>query len=94
MSIALVPCGVTKRTYACKASDMYIGQYSRILFEYAKLFHPDNSYIVSAKYGVISFNKIIEPYDYTLNNQKVQVIKNWTIMGGTTIKTNSREEYR
>ena len=48
---------------------------------YAKtLTDSNNIYILSAKYGLLNLEDIIEPYDYTLNGQSISVIKKWATM--------------
>lgn len=40
----------------------------------------DNIYILSAKYGVLPLEKVIEPYNKTLNNMNIQEKQDWKNM--------------
>jgi cytoplasmic iron level regulating protein YaaA (DUF328/UPF0246 family) len=45
---------------------------------YAKLLAPDKIYILSAKYGLLDMEDVIEPYNETLNAMKVADIQIWS----------------
>lgn len=64
--IALVSCVKKKRDSAAPAADLYLSQLFRGLRHYAET-HADAWYILSAEHGVLRPEKIIEPYERTLN---------------------------
>ena len=67
--IVIIPCGQKKRNYSCKAKDMYIGAYFKTCLQYARKFCKDDAiYILSAKYGLLSLQDIISPYEKKLGN--------------------------
>lgn len=85
--IVFVGCGATKRKKACKAEDMYIGNYFRQCMLYAKtLTKPNNIYILSAKHGVLPLNKVITPYNKTLNTMSQEEINEWANMVVTQLQ--------
>ena len=53
-------CASTKEKYACEAINLYKGAYFNIVREINKLV--DETYIISAKHGLIHSSKILEPY--------------------------------
>jgi len=64
--IHLVACVKTKEDKPCKARDLYKSD----LFIKAKAYAEGNSgrwYILSAKYGLVDPDTVIEPYENTLN---------------------------
>ncbi len=64
--IAFISCVKTKRNYPCKAQDMYISDLFKKSLAYAKK-HADKVFILSAKYGLLTLDEIIYPYEKTLN---------------------------
>lgn len=63
--IALVSCVKSKRQKAAPARDLYTSALFRGLRQYAEI-HSDLWYILSAQYGVLSPDQIVEPYERTL----------------------------
>lgn len=79
--IVFIGCGATKMKNACKARKMYVGNYVQLCLAYAQTFTTqDNIYILSAKYGVLPLEKVIEPYNKTLNNMNIQEKQDWKNM--------------
>ena len=78
MKIALISCTKLKQDYSCKAEEMYM---KSTLFKKATSYIKQQKYnrwfILSAKYGLLIPDEIIEPYNKTLNNMKAQEIKSW-----------------
>lgn len=80
-TIVLIGCGKRKRKEASKAKDLYQGSYFKKNLEYAYILskkYKADIYILSAKYGLLDINKIINPYDFTLNNVNERYKKNWS----------------
>jgi len=63
---AFVSCTKAKRAVPCAARDLYISPLFRGLREYAES-SADRWFILSAKYGILGPEEIVEPYDRTLN---------------------------
>ena len=76
--IVLIACVKSKRTMPSKAIDLYTSSLFKKSLEYAQLLNPNQIYILSAKYGLVSSEEIIEPYDLTLNNMSSHEIKDWS----------------
>ena len=68
-TIALVSCVKKKRQRAHPAQDLYISTLFTLSREYAEKY-ARKWFILSAKYGLLSPQQIIEPYEQTLNNMK------------------------
>lgn len=67
--IVLISCVSKKRNYSCKARDLYISELFKKSLDYAeKVVKADNIFILSAEYGLVPIEKVIAPYDKTLNN--------------------------
>lgn len=68
MKIALISCSKEKRPYPCTASELYSAStLFSLSYQYAKK-NTERIYILSAKYGLVPDDKVIEPYDQTLND--------------------------
>ena len=55
---------------------MYVGNYFKTCLEYAKTYKSD-IYILSAKYGLLSLEDYIEPYNLTLNTFSKRQKEDW-----------------
>jgi hypothetical protein len=65
--IAIVACGAKKLDRAASARCLYTGPYFRACLEYAlTLAKAKHVFIISAKYGLVGLNDVIEPYDKRL----------------------------
>ncbi len=58
--------------------DLYISPLFRMNLQYARQLTPQKIFILSAKYGLVKLDDVIEPYDVTLNNMPARERKNWT----------------
>ena len=65
MKIAIIGCSKSKQNYSCKASEMYTGTIFQKSYDVAKQL-TNNIYILSAKYGLLKPNDVIEPYNLAL----------------------------
>ena len=75
-TICLVSCVSKKRDQPCEAKNLYISA----LFEKSRAWaeqHADRWFILSAKYGLISPESVIPPYEQTLNRMGVADRRAW-----------------
>jgi len=75
--IVLISCVSQKLTHRAQAKDLYVSTLFKLNYKYAKKLHPDEIYILSAKYGLLPLKEEIEPYEQTLNNMRSGEIKQW-----------------
>ncbi|MGV9649802.1 DUF6884 domain-containing protein [Streptomyces sp. NPDC003554] len=61
--LVVIPCGSSKLSRAARAVDMYIGSYHRACRKAADALQPDRVLILSARYGLLGLDDVIEPYD-------------------------------
>ena len=68
--IIFVGCGKSKSVIPCIAERMYVGNYFTTCMKYARSIcgKNDTIYILSAKHGVLPLQKVIQPYNETLND--------------------------
>lgn len=78
--IVFLSCVKTKRKAPCTAEEMYISDLFVKSLKYAKSLHPDHIYILSAKYGLLSLDRKIDPYEKTLVGASKQECKRWAVM--------------
>lgn len=75
-AIALVSCVATKRAGKCAARDLYVSVWFKKVRHHVESAGLD-WYILSAKYGLLHPDQLIEPYELTLNNMNVRGRQNW-----------------
>ena len=75
--IVLVSCVKSKLGKPAKAMFMYTSPLFRKNLHYATTLEPDRIFILSAKYGLLELQQIIEPYEMTLNTMKEAEKKAW-----------------
>jgi hypothetical protein len=67
--IVIVACGAKKLDRPARARDLYVGPYFKACLAYAlTLAKPKDVFIISAKYGLVGLNDVIEPYDKRLGD--------------------------
>lgn len=76
-NVVLISCTSKKRTYRCKAKELYdASNLFTASFSYAKKKNCE-VYILSAKYGLLYENDIVEPYNETLPDKTPKEINEW-----------------
>jgi hypothetical protein len=77
MKIALISCTSKKKIFKCPARDLYAeSPRFRLAYTLARL-AADKIFILSAKYGLVPENKIIEPYSETLKDKSARERQAW-----------------
>ncbi|MET7860407.1 DUF6884 domain-containing protein [Streptomyces sp. NPDC005318] len=61
--LVIIPCGSRKLDRPARAADMYVGSYHRACRKAADALQPDRLLILSARYGLLGLDDVIEPYD-------------------------------
>ncbi len=61
--LVVIPCGSRKLDRPAQAADLYIGSYHRACRKAADALRPDRLLILSARYGLLDLDDIVEPYD-------------------------------
>ncbi|MFE0510773.1 DUF6884 domain-containing protein [Streptomyces sp. NPDC058964] len=61
--LVVIPCGSRKLGRSARAADMYVGSYHRACRAAADALRPDRLLILSARYGLLDLDDVIEPYD-------------------------------
>lgn len=79
--IAILTCGAAKQQVPAKAIDIYVGNVFRKKLAYIQAFYPDvDIYILSAKYGIIPADLVIEPYDQMVPLREDDFFREWSQM--------------
>lgn len=76
-NLILISCVSQKRTQAVPARQLYISPLFVKALAYAEQQNPDAIYILSAKYGLVGLDTVIEPYDETLNTMATSDRRRW-----------------
>lgn len=76
--IVLIGCVKKKRSFKCRADEMYISDFFKKNLAYAKSLNADDIFILSAKYGLLKLDSQIEPYDLTLNKFNAESLRDWS----------------
>ncbi|WP_329557026.1 DUF6884 domain-containing protein [Streptomyces sp. NBC_00696] len=61
--LVVIPCGSRKLDHPARAADLYTGSYHRACRTAAEALRPDRLLILSARYGLLDLDDVIEPYD-------------------------------
>lgn len=62
--IVVISCGAKKQAVPSRAIDLYQGSYFKAARNWARSVAPDaRIFIMSAKYGLLPANKVVEPYN-------------------------------
>jgi len=77
MSVVLISCVKEKKSYKCKAKDLYNSTWFHYAWDYAQSLNPGKVFILSAKYGLVDPEVEIGPYEDTLNTKTVREIRTW-----------------
>ncbi len=75
--VVFISCVSKKRNHKTRAEELYISDLFKKNLAYAKSLKPDVIYIMSAKYGLLSLNDAIEPYEQTLNTMADKDVRIW-----------------
>lgn len=77
--IVLLSCGSKKldSRIEVKAKDLYISPLFKYSLNFARAMNPDETFILSAKHGLLNLEKEIAPYDQSLNNLSCIKRKSW-----------------
>lgn len=88
MVIALISCSKEKVDYPCPAHELYgASTLFSLSYQYAKQY-ADRIYILSAKYGLVPENQVLEPYNQTLKEMSRSQQLQW---GNAVIQALRRE---
>jgi len=74
--IYLLSCVRKKRPYPCRAKDLYVSPW----FHFARRYAESTGcpwFILSAKYGLLDPDQMIEPYEQTLNKMAIDERRAW-----------------
>ena len=75
-TIGLVGCAAAKLSRPARARDLYTSQLFRKASAYAEA-NSDRWYVLSAKYGLVSSEEVIAPYDMKLGHKSGPPIWDW-----------------
>lgn len=91
-NVLLVSCGKRKSNVTCKAKDMY----NSCRFQTLKMIAETNNikwHIMSAKYGLLSPNEIIDPYDLCITDCSSEYKKQWAAKMLKTLSIYSKDTH-
>jgi hypothetical protein len=75
--VVLVSCVKSKRDHPRRAGDMYTSTLFRKMMAYVEHLNPRSTFILSAKYGLLHPDTVIEPYEQTLKRMKARDRETW-----------------
>ena len=75
--VVLLSCVKSKRAQRARAGDMYTSPLFQKMMTYAKSINPKHIFILSAKYGLLTPNDLICPYEQTLKRMKAAERRAW-----------------
>ncbi len=75
--IVLLSCVKSKRNYPCRAGEIYASPLFQKMMAYARRLNPERIFILSAEYGLLNPDDVINPYERTLKNMKADEKQRW-----------------
>lgn len=75
--IVLISCCSKKNEVTGTPEEVYCSQLFKLSLKYARLLNPDKILILSAKYGVLSLDDIIQPYNLSLTTMNKADREQW-----------------
>lgn len=75
--IVLISCVSRKAPSRAKCRDLYLSDLFRKSLRYAHSLSPDKVFVLSAKYGLVGLEQEIDPYDETLNDMSIALVRVW-----------------
>lgn len=73
----LIACASRKLEHPAPAASIYVSQLFRSSLTYARSLQPDAIYVLSAKHGLLELDRVIEPYEQTLNGKSKAELQAW-----------------
>lgn len=91
----LISCVSKKLDRPASAKDIYVSPLFKSAYQYATSLKPDTIFILSAKYGLLSCDEVIAPYDETLNYMKATEVEAWAkkVLSELSQKTDLKEDH-
>lgn len=77
-TVVLIACSSRKLDRSTRARDLYQGTLFRASLDWAQSKKPDEICILSAQYGLVGLDQVIEPYDLTLNTLPIDQVRAWS----------------
>ena len=77
--VGLISCVSRKQDKATEAKDLYVSALFNKSRKYVEQ-HCDRWYVLSAKYGLVDPNQVVEPYEETLNTKPQKERQRWAEM--------------
>jgi hypothetical protein len=82
--VIVIPCGGAKVNHAAKARDLYTGSaFRETLAAAIAEVGEDNVFILSAKYGMLTLDAEVEPYDVKMGGKGAIDRNGWKLMDFT-----------
>lgn len=75
--VVLISCVSKKLPRCAPAKNLYVSSLFRFCLRYATALNPDAIFILSAKYGLVGLDQVLEPYNDTLNTKRDADIRQW-----------------
>jgi len=75
--VVLISCASKKLSHSAVAKDLYVSSLFQFCLSYAYTLEPDTIFILSAKYGLVSLDQRLDPYNDTLNTKRDVDIRQW-----------------
>lgn len=84
--IVLISCVSKKLPHPAPVRELYDSPLFHLNLKYANKLNPDRTFILSAEYGLLSLDRVIDPYKRTLNTMPAPEVKSWATKVLTELK--------
>lgn len=76
-SIALIACSKRKLAHRAKTRDLYQGERFKLACKFIERYEVDSAFVLSARYGLIGLDEMIQPYDTSLADMTTRERREW-----------------
>ena len=77
-TIILLSCSARKTAHPVPAAELYQGTLFKASLAWAQQQQPDAIYILSAKHHLVEPDRVLQPYDLTLNDMPIAELRRWS----------------
>lgn len=84
--VGLISCGRAKRAHAAPARDLYVSSLFKLSLRAAKAW-ADEVFIVSALHGLVSLDRVLEPYEVALHSLRHRERGAWGARVASALQT-------
>ena len=76
-SVVLIACVKTQLPFRAPANELFTSPLFRYSLRYAETLNPDHIFVLSARYGLLELDDVVDPYDVAMNQKTPEEREDW-----------------